>query len=302
MLARNLLLSFLVEIVVLAAAARYGLGVPLTSSIAGAAVCIVVVRVVAALACFLLAECFRSPRPASMRIGVRGWVRLLFAEIWAVVRVFFVLHPLEPWMNEPDALACGTRTPILLVHGFFSNGGYWWGIKRYLRRNGVDSLYTVNLEPPFCSIDALAEQLARRVAVIRQATGHDEVVLVAHSMGGLVCRAYLQRFDGARHTKKLITLGTPHAGTIHAHLLPGDNMRQMRPRSDWLQALSEGQDWTREVAATSIYSMHDNIIAPQESGALVGARNLPVAGVGHLEMTFSPIIQRLILQTLTIDA
>ncbi len=302
MLARKLLLSFFMEIAVLSTAAHYGLGFSIALSITAAALCIVIVRVAAALVSFLLTETFRSPRSESTHIGMRGWLRLLYAEVWAVLRVFFVLHPLEPWLNRPEPPVPATGTPVLLVHGFFSNGGYWWGIKRYLRRNGIVALYTLNLEPLFADIDELAEQLAQRVAAIRRASGRPRVVLVAHSMGGLVCRAYLQRNGAAGHVARLVTLGTPHAGTVLARLLPGPNLRQMRPRSGWLMALRERERGGPAVATTCIYSVHDNIIAPQDSGTLPGAKNIPVAGVGHLEMTFSPIIQDLVLQTLTIDA
>ena len=39
-----------------------------------------------------------------------------------------------------------------------------------------------------------------------------KVVLVVHSMGGLVARWYIERCDGAEVTRKLITLGTPYRG------------------------------------------------------------------------------------------
>jgi triacylglycerol lipase len=302
MVSSKLILSFVIEIFVVGATAHYGWGLPVLESIGCAAAVIVTLRVVATLLSFVLSEAFHSPRGKSMHIGWVGWLRLVAAEVWAVLRVFFVLHPLEPWINKPDPDIAGSGMPVLLVHGFFSNGGYWWGIKRYLRRNGIYSVHTVNLEPPFCDIDELARQLARRVAEICAACGQPQVILVAHSMGGLVCRAYLQRLNGDRHTAKLITLGTPHAGTVHAHLIPGPNLRQMRPGNHWLATLNQEQGPRPMVPTTCIYSCHDDIVAPQDSGALRGAVNKPAPGVGHLEMTFSPVIQALLLEALAADA
>ncbi len=298
----KLILSFVIEIIVVGVLARHGWGLSVLESIGCAAAFIVMVRVVATLLSFVLSEMFRSPRPESMHIGWVGWLRLVAAEVWAVLRVFFVLHPLEPWINKPDPDAAGGGRPVLLVHGFFSNGGYWWGIKRHLRRNGIYCVYTVNLEPPFGDIDEMAQQLARRVAAICATSGQPQVTLVAHSMGGLVCRAYLQRLNGDRHTARLITLGTPHAGTVHARLIPGPNLRQMRPGNHWLAALNREQGPRPRVPTTCIYSCHDDIVAPQNSGALRGAVNKPTPGVGHLEMTFSPVIQGLLLDALTVEA
>jgi pimeloyl-ACP methyl ester carboxylesterase len=43
-----------------------------------------------------------------------------------------------------------------------------------------------------------------------------QVVLVCHSMGGLVARWWIQREGGAEITRKLVTLGTPHRGALTA--------------------------------------------------------------------------------------
>lgn len=42
------------------------------------------------------------------------------------------------------------------------------------------------------------------------------LILICHSMGGLVARWYLEREGGAAHTRKLITIGTPHRGAVAA--------------------------------------------------------------------------------------
>ncbi|WP_103562013.1 esterase/lipase family protein [Actinomadura rubteroloni] len=46
--------------------------------------------------------------------------------------------------------------------------------------------------------------------------GDTKVVIVAHSMGGLIARHYLQNDDRAVHCARVITLGTPHRGAVKA--------------------------------------------------------------------------------------
>lgn len=41
----------------------------------------------------------------------------------------------------------------------------------------------------------------------------EKVDIVAHSMGGLIARIYIQELGGANHTHALITMGTPHRGS-----------------------------------------------------------------------------------------
>ncbi|MFH8701620.1 esterase/lipase family protein [Streptomyces chartreusis] len=52
----------------------------------------------------------------------------------------------------------------------------------------------------------------------RERSGHREarLVLVAHSMGGLICRYFLECLQGWRSTRTLISFGTPYAGSLNA--------------------------------------------------------------------------------------
>ncbi|MBN1274712.1 alpha/beta fold hydrolase [Candidatus Woesearchaeota archaeon] len=61
------------------------------------------------------------------------------------------------------------------------------------------------------SIEGYAIRLKEAVDTVREKTGSEEVIIVAHSMGGLVAREYLSLF-GDEHVSKLITLGTPNHG------------------------------------------------------------------------------------------
>ena len=71
-------------------------------------------------------------------------------------------------------------------------------------------------------IRVAARLLARRshewLARWRKSSGHDEarLVLVAHSMGGLVARAFLELHDGWRTTRALVAFGTPFRGSPNA--------------------------------------------------------------------------------------
>src|SRR3974377_610620 len=66
------------------------------------------------------------------------------------------------------------------------------GAPRCLRPNGF-ARATINLEPVRGDIDNFAERLHARIEALCAETGTDRVALIAHSMGGLVARAYLRR-------------------------------------------------------------------------------------------------------------
>ena len=108
------------------------------------------------------------------------------------------------------------------MHGVLVNDGIWFGFRRHLTRQGIGGVYTVNYGPPYADIERFAVQLAAKVDAVCAATDAKSVALVGHSMGGLVSRAYLRRFGAAR-VERIITIGTPHHGSVLAWSYPSPN-------------------------------------------------------------------------------
>jgi len=128
-------------------------------------------------------------------------------------------------------------------------------------------------------------QVARLVGV--HATGRGQVG--GHHVETLDCEDRIEgRVFGAAQIQ--VAFGyvrrccQQHPGTALAHLGVGRNARQMRRDGDWLAALASNEPAARRAAVTSIFSHHDNIVAPQESCRLPGARNVAFGGVGHVEL------------------
>lgn len=229
---------------------------------------------------------YRSPRPPELQIGAFSTLRMMLAEFAAFVALFAVIQLFERWFmgGERVRRIAEGEFPVLLVHGYCCNRGVWWRLRRRLEEAGF-CVATVNLEPMYGSIDDYVEPLRRRIEALCSETGAQRVVFVAHSMGGVACRAYLAR-HGAARVAKLVTLGSPHHGSEIARIGLGRNARQVEPGSAWLKAL-ERKDLPAGLPVACLYSAHDNFVMPQDSNRLAGADNRPFAGVGHLAMLFS---------------
>jgi hypothetical protein len=67
-----------------------------------------------------------------------------------------------------------------------------------------------------CTARKLEQKAMRCLHAWRRSSGfHDaKLVLIAHSMGGLVSRYFLEVLGGWQHTRTLITIGTPHRGAV----------------------------------------------------------------------------------------
>jgi hypothetical protein len=114
-------------------------------------------------------------------------------------------------------------------------------------------------------------------------------------MGGLAVRAYLCARGGAK-VARVVTFGAPHGGSMHAHLGAGENAREMEPGSKWLEGLAAAERAGLAAPLLAIYSHHDNFVAPQSSGAHPHARNVALAGVGHVAMHHSRVVREIVLR------
>lgn len=287
----------LIEITLVTVILTGWFGVEVVVSVAAGILLVCLARILLALLSFALAWWFRSDPWARQPLSWADCVGLACREILGFLRLFFFYHAFEPLLNKHDPATRGAGTqeiPILLVHGFYANAGFWLPFKRYCHSRGAGLVYTLNLDPPFADIDELADQLASRVGEVCRHANAGKLVLVGHSMGGLVCRAFLAK-HGGKNISQLVTLGSPHHGTYLAYILPGRNLRQMRPHSDWLRSLNAIQ---AGVPVTNCFSVHDNIIAPQRSARLAGAREIELEQLGHMSMAFSTQLMRIVFEVI----
>jgi len=110
---------------------------------------------------------------------------------------------------------------------------------------------------------------------------------VGHSLGGLIARYHVQKQGGDRRVESLVTLGTPHQGSVWARVLPTPLVRQLRPGSDVLRALDAPAPGCR-TPVTAVYSDLDQVVVPTSSGRCehpdLAVRNVLVRGVGHMSL------------------
>lgn len=286
-----LLVQLLAALAIALAAVRWLGLAPWTAAALGFG-CVALVRLAINMNNFVLAAFFASPTPPAFRLGLAARLHLLAEEFCASM---FYTSWTMPWAREGLCVYPGAAAvPVLLVHGYGCNSGYWAHLLPRLARARI-SHATVDLVPVAGDIEHYVDQVERAAEALRAQTGAARIAIVAHSMGGLVARAWLRRYgaeqgggEGRKRIVRVITLGTPHFGTGLANFGLGENAAQMRRKGgvpcDWLRQLDAGEDAARRALFTSIFSHHDNIISPQTSSVLPGARNLAFGGIGHVAL------------------
>lgn len=227
---------------------------------------------------FALAWWYRADRPPEARIGFAASIALFFGEMFAIGRSGPSMALYRFGMADPAPSPA--RAPVLLLHGVLCNAGSMRGLAKDLAARNVGPVYTMSYGPPLESIELFVDQVAGKIDAILSATGASQVALVGHSMGGLVGRAYLRR-HGAAKVSTLMTLGTPHHGSVHAWMFPGTSLAQLRPDNAWLAELNRATVVPAGTRVVSLWSWHDSMVAPQTSARLDGAENIALPGIGH---------------------
>ncbi len=212
----------------------------------------------------------------------------------------YLFWPIQKFLlKETHRQPLPDQRPIILVHGYMLRGGVMWLIKQRLKRAGRHQVYIFSYSPPWRDIACFAKQLEAFIAeVIGDPT--IKVDIVAHSMGGLVSRYYINILGGWQRISNLITLGTPHAGSMLWSFAVWRCGRQMRPKSPLLNELAQHDHRLQGIKVCSIYSDFDELVIQQESPmlSLPGASNQLVRGVGHVGLLFSKKAFTLIEQAL----
>jgi triacylglycerol lipase len=109
----------------------------------------------------------------------------------------------------------------------------------------------------------------------------DRFDLVGFSMGGLVCRHYVQMLGGSRRVDRLVTISTPNHGTLLAFLNSRVACREMRPGSQFLQKLNRDYSALRDLNVISFWTPWDLVILPAKSSRMPVGTNMEISALAH---------------------
>lgn len=181
----------------------------------------------------------RESLPESARRSLGGSIKIFFRKVACGVLGREFEYPIlaaadidesggeERVVYEKDAdrirdRVARARTVLLLIHGVI---GDTLEIRRGMRRakfgperTPVDSLYDLVLTFDYENLNTPIEDVARglkeRLGAVGLGADHGkELTIVAHSMGGLVARRFIEREGGDRVVRRLVMCGTPNGGS-----------------------------------------------------------------------------------------
>lgn len=194
---------------------------------------------------------------------------------------------------DPSPMPAGqkaTKTPVLLVHGYMHSSSAWHFIRRRLEAEGIRT-YTINLGSPFNSISKdFAHKVKEKALKIAKDSGRDDLLLVGHSMGGLVSSEYATTLAPPGTVKGVVTLGSPMKGSKSAKIPPGRCAKEMHHHSPFVKALDAKVQNALGITFFNFSSKTDLLVRPIKMSGLHAKHILSheFRSCGHMTYLYSP--------------
>lgn len=202
-----------------------------------------------------------------LRVPVWWISDYVYAGLWQVRATFD--------RTDPAAFRSGGRTPIVILPGVYETWKFMQPLVKALHERGhpvhVVELLRRNRRP--------VTEMAEKVTDYLHRQDLQDVVLVAHSKGGLVGKQVMVGPAGDR-IRSMVAVATPFAGSRYAYLLPARTLRMFSPRDATILALGEQLSFNSRIV--SIYGTFDPHIP--EGSELAGARNIMLDTGGHFRI------------------
>ncbi|BFM24494.1 pimeloyl-ACP methyl ester carboxylesterase [Microbacterium testaceum] len=216
----------------------------------------------------------RDPRTPGARARNLGWwVRDYGYALAAQRRAAF-------GRSLPDGLTGGTGTPIVLLPGIYETWRFLEPLARVLHDRGHPVHAVTELGD---NRRPITEQ-ARRLGSLLEKRGLDDVVLVAHSKGGLIGKHLMAFSPLGDRVRAMVAVATPFGGSRYSRVMPTPSLRAFASGDATMRALSAAVEVNARIV--SIYGVFDPHIP--EGSELAGARNVPLPTGGHFRVLADP--------------
>jgi len=200
-----------------------------------------------------------------------------------------LLFPLGVKPRDITAVGPGHNRPLILIHGYGHNRSALLPLETYLRLLGFNRVFPFSYSAQE-GIEAVAKKLALFVSKVQKACAceNNTVDLVAHSLGGLAARVYLQDLGGARVVDQCLSLATPHLGSANSTWAPPAVGEQIRPESAFIKQLNRPGARAPGVRFCSLWADQDLMIRPRENAIYNQGDDYCLPATGHLGILTHP--------------
>ena len=194
------------------------------------------------------------------------------------------------------------RNPIILIHGLWNTSSIFSLISSKLDEKEVEYFApTLNHAFGMTSIVELTNLIDH--LIVEKYGLEQEIDILGFSMGGIIGRYWINKFNGHKRTKRFITIGSPHNGTLTSQLVPKYPFRgisEMKINSSLLRDLANYDYFLNDIDCISFFTYWDLMVFPGWRANLNVGEKISLNIFKHRNLVRNPaaverIIERLMM-------
>lgn len=189
--------------------------------------------------------------------------------------------------TRPDEFLSGSGRPVVVIPGVYEDWRFMLPLVRRLHQAGHPVHVVTLLQRNLLAVPKAAELIAAYV----HARDLEDVMIVAHSKGGLIGKYAMMSLDPEARVRGMVAICSPFSGSRYASFMLLPSLRAFSPRDAVTVQLSREERVNERI--TSVYGLFDPHIP--EGSVLPGARNIQLQTGGHFRILSSEDTIRTIL-------
>ncbi|MFK4484326.1 esterase/lipase family protein [Curtobacterium sp. AB7] len=214
----------------------------------------------------------RTGRPVPPGIPLLRRARWAALDWWYAIS--WQVRSLGP--TTADDYRTGDGQPVVVIPGVYET----WHFMRPLMDALHDRGHPVHVLPVLRHNLRPVPDSARDVFAYLEEHDLRNVLVLAHSKGGLIGKYAMTQLDDHGRIDRMVAVSTPFAGSGYARLAPVRHLRVFRAADPVLAGLARELDANARI--TSVYGVFDTLIP--EGSELSGATNVRLPVGGHFRI------------------
>ncbi|SEN70377.1 alpha/beta hydrolase [Cryobacterium sp. TMT1-3] len=197
---------------------------------------------------------------------------------WAQDYAYAAERQLRAFTSRPSprGFQTGTACPVVIIPGVYET----WKFLQPLITRVHDAGHPVYVVDRLSWNLASVPDAARHVADLIAAERLEDVVVLAHSKGGLIGKYVMVGLDADSRIAGMIAVAAPFSGSAYARYMLSPSLRAFAAGNEHITGLNTNTETNRRI--TSIFARFDPHIP--EGSALAGATNIEIDTGGHFRL------------------
>ena len=192
------------------------------------------------------------------------------------------------------------RNPIILIHGLWNTSDIFSSITSKLDEIGIE-YYAPTLKHEY-GMKSIVDLTNLLNDLILEKYGYEKALdILGFSMGGIIGRYWIKKMNGYKRTRRFITVGSPHNGTLASQLVPKypfKGISEMKINSLLLRELSNYDYLLNSINCISFFTYWDLMVFPGWRANLNSGEKISLKIYKHKNLVRNPVAVKIIVDRL----